>query len=60
MDNIWDRKVIGRGGDEKTEWPRRTDKRRTLKTLATFESSGQIIVVLSNNNLKGIVCNTLI
>jgi len=32
MDKIWDRKkVIGRcGGDEKTEWPRRTDKSRTL------------------------------
>ena len=35
MDKIWDRKsfeVGGRcGGDEKTEWPRRTDKSRTLK-----------------------------
>ena len=30
MDTIWE--VIGRcGGDEKTEWPRRTDKSRTLK-----------------------------
>ena len=37
MDNIWYRnpsksEVIDRcGGDEKTEWPRRTDKSRTLK-----------------------------
>ena len=37
MDKIWDRnplksEVIGHcGGDEKTEWPRRTDKCRTLK-----------------------------
>ena len=36
MDNIWYRnpsksEVIGRcGGDEKNEWPRRTDKSRTL------------------------------
>jgi len=38
MDKIWYRnpsksEVIGRcSGDEKTEWPRRTDKCRTLKT----------------------------
>jgi len=37
MDKIWYRnpsksEVIGRCcGDEKTEWPRRTDKSRTLK-----------------------------
>ena len=37
MDKIWYRnpsksEVIGRcGGDEKTEWPRRTDKSQTLK-----------------------------
>jgi len=37
MEKIWDRnlsnsEVIGRcGGDEKTEWPRKTDKSRTLK-----------------------------
>jgi len=37
MDKIWDKnpsksEVIGRcGGDEKTEWPRRTDKSRTLQ-----------------------------
>jgi len=34
MDKIWyinRRKVIGRcGGDEKNEWPRRTDKSRAL------------------------------
>ena len=36
MDKIWDRNpsksyVIGRcGGDENTEWPRRTDTSRTL------------------------------
>jgi len=39
MDNIWYRnhsksEVIGRCcGDEKTEWPRRTDKSRTLKKM---------------------------
>ena len=39
MDTIWYRnhsksEVIGRcGGDEKTEWLRRTDKRRTLKKI---------------------------
>ena len=38
MDKIWYRnpsksEVIGRcGGDEKTEWPRRTDQSRTVKT----------------------------
>ena len=37
MDKIWDRnpsksEVIGRcGGDENIEWPRGTDKSRTLK-----------------------------
>ena len=37
MDTIWDRnpsksEVIGRcDGDEKPEWPHRTDKSRTLK-----------------------------
>ena len=39
MDKIWYRnpsksEVIGRcGGDEKTEWPRRTNKSRTLKII---------------------------
>ena len=39
MDMIWDRnpsksEVIGRcGGDEKTEWPLRTDNSRTLKNI---------------------------
>ena len=39
MDKIWYRnpsksEVIGRcGGDEKTEWPRRPDKSRTLKEI---------------------------
>ena len=39
MDKIWDRKSfeVGRcGGDEKPEWPRRTDKSRTLKTKDFF------------------------
>ena len=42
MDKIWDRnpsksEVIGRcGGDDKTEWPRRTDKSRTLKKQKHF------------------------
>ena len=46
MDTIWDRnpsksEVIGRcGGDDKTEWPHRTDKGRTLKS----ENNCQIIV----------------
>ena len=33
MDKIWDRTYfeVGCGGDEKNEWPRRTDKSRTLK-----------------------------
>jgi len=37
MDKIWDRKSLEVGGlwrcgeDEKTEWPHRIDKRRTLK-----------------------------
>ena len=37
--------VIGRcGGDEKTEWPRRTDKCRTLKkqTFVTLPSTLKI------------------
>ena len=39
MDKIWYRnpsksEVIGRyGGDEKIDWPRRTDKSRTLKNF---------------------------
>jgi len=40
MDKIWYRnpsEVIDRcGGDEKTEWPRRTDKSRTLKNNLTM------------------------
>ena len=38
MDKIWDRnpsksEIIGRsGGDEKTEWPRRTDKKQKTTT----------------------------
>jgi len=42
MDKIWYRipsklEVIGRcGGDEKTEWPRRTDKSRTLTFYIFF------------------------
>ena len=46
MDKIWYRnpsnsEVIGRcGGDEKNEWPRRTDKSRTLtKNKKTMEYS---------------------
>ena len=41
MDKIWYRnpsksEVIGRcGGDEKTEWPRRTDKKSTAKKQKT-------------------------
>jgi len=37
MDTIWDRKTFDVGGldcccgDEQNEWPRRTDKNRTLK-----------------------------
>ena len=42
MDKIWYRnpsksEVIGRcGGDEKTEWPRRTNKSQTLKNKIDF------------------------
>ena len=42
MDKIWDRnpskwEFIGRcGGDEKNEWPLRTDKSRTLKKHQTI------------------------
>jgi len=45
MDRFWYRnpsksEVIGRcDGDEKTEWPRRTDKSRTLKTKIYIEST---------------------
>ena len=49
MDKIWYRnpsksEVIGRcGGDEKPEWPRRTDKSRMLKKQKTQTSlPGQI------------------
>ena len=41
MDKIWDRKseVIGHcGGDEKNEWPRRTDKSQTLKKEMHLEA----------------------
>ena len=44
MDKIWYRnpsksEVIGRcGGDEKNEWPRRTEKRSTLKTKTKQKS----------------------
>ena len=52
MDKIWDRnpsksEVIGRcGGDEKNEWPRRTDKSRVKKTLkkCTFKSKSLILL----------------
>ena len=51
MDNIWYRnpsksEVIGRcGADEKTEWPRRTDKNWTLKktTIWLYPLGGIII-----------------
>jgi len=41
MDKIWDRnpsklEFIGRcDGDEKTEWPRRTDKKANAKKIST-------------------------
>ena len=58
MDKIWYRnpsksEVIDRcGGDEKTEWPRRTDKNQTLKKnnlllLATLLITIIILTVLS-------------
>ena len=43
MDKIWYRnpsmsEVIGRcGGDEKAEWPRRTDKSGTLKKYKKYD-----------------------
>ena len=45
MDKIWYRnllksEVIGRcGGDEKNEWPRRTDKSGTLKKIKKYAST---------------------
>jgi len=45
MDKIWYRnpvksEVIGRcGGDEKTEWLRRTDKSRTQKNLENYKQN---------------------
>ena len=48
MDKIWYRnpsksEVIGRcGGDEKTEWPRKTDKSRTLNKNKQKQLSSSI------------------
>ena len=48
MDEIWYRnpsksEVIGRcDGDEKTDWPRRTDKSRTLKTKQNYKHNSTI------------------
>ena len=53
MDKIWYRtpsksEVIGRcSGDEKTEWPRRTDKGRTLPPSKTKQNNNN-----NNNNPK--------
>jgi len=39
MDKMWCRNpsksevIVRCGGDDKTEWPRRTDRSRTLKTI---------------------------
>ena len=57
MDKIWYRnpsklKVIGRcGGDEKTEWPRKTDKSRTLKNnyLKRFVNKVNILKTCLND-----------
>jgi len=57
MDKIWYRnpsksevsEVIGRcGGDEKNEWPRRTDWSRTLKKKQK-KTVGQSVILMSNN-----------
>ena len=55
MDNIWDRKVIGRGGDEKTEWPRRTDKRRTLKPLLLSYVQSKMFAFIARNIKKQVL-----
>ena len=52
MDKIWNRnpsksEVIGRcGGDEKNEWPRRTDNSPTLKKIKMFALNFQALVIL--------------
>ena len=52
MDKIWDRKpskleVIGRcGWDEKNEWPRRTDKGRTLKKQQNKTASIKPVLIM--------------
>ena len=52
MDKIWNRKpskseVIGRcGGDEKTEWPRRTDKNQMLKNPQKLLDLHQFVLTI--------------
>ena len=55
MDKIWDRKssmseFIGRcGGDEKIEWPRRTDKSRTLNLFLKIHNFLSLLYVKGYN-----------
>ena len=64
MDKIWYRnpsksEVIGRcGGDEKTEWPRRTDKSQTLKRKK--EKHPEVYLILSANLLNLNYCDKLV
>jgi len=54
MDKIWYRnpsksEAIGRcGGDEKTEWPRRTDKCRTLKNKQKSTTTPEVSLSMVN------------
>jgi len=58
MDKIWDRnpsksEVIDRcGGDEQNEWPRRTDKSRTLKKIYIYSKNytNQLCYLLTDIN----------
>ena len=63
MDKIWYRnpsksEVIGRcGGDKKNEWPRRTDKSRTLKKIPMTKWTGTTVSinVLSYTEVRFII-----
>ena len=63
MDKIWYRnpsksEVIGRcGGDKKNEWPRRTDKSRTLKQIPMTKWTGTTVSinVLSYTEVRFII-----
>ena len=76
MDKIWYRnpsksEVIGRcGGNEKTEWPRRTDKCRTLKekgvknnkmkSRASKSINNDCLMIITCKETLGIRCPSLL